>query len=285
MKQDSKPFLYLVQSAGKLPPSYDDLQSERSDVLSLTWKENIEGAIYFPKSTWTEGRNRLYEEAVKDPSYLYYIFLDDDVTFKKGNWRDFEDALLKYQPAIAVPYFAEYGSDSAFNNMKLKAHTCYAFDAIYNAFHRDVLLDGTILPYYGGFDKECWFYSQWFVIHLANMFFPRHILQINTVSIKNEKSEPYPRNFSPQRIRKWFKEEVLQSPGLLPQNLRERAAPRISWPPLRRLVWRPRHPIPKLPSYRTSAQQKRRIQADFREKQPELILESPTEPAPNTEAA
>lgn len=278
--KNSKPFLYLVQSSGKLPESYNDLQSESSDVVCLTWKEEVEGAIYFPKSTWTEGRNRLYEEAVKDSSYLYYIFLDDDVTFAKGSWREFEAALLKYQPAVAVPYLIGYESGAAFNNLRLKTQTCYNFDAIYNAFHRDVLLDGVILPYYGGFDKECLLYSQWIVIHLALLFFPRHTLQINSVAIQNENHDAVYPNYNPKRIRKWFRAEILQSPGLLPPNLRQRVARNIPWLPLRRLAWRPRRPSPKLSFYRVSPQQKQKIQLNFREKQPELIVEpSPTSTA------
>ncbi len=260
MKQDSnnsKPFLYLVQSAGKLPELYNDLQSERSDVLSLTWKEKVEGAIYFPKSSWTEGRNRLYEESVKNPSYLYYIFLDDDVEFSKGSWRDFEDELLKYNPAIAVPYLAEYGSGDAFNDLRLDSQTCYYFDAMYNAFHRDVVMDGLILPYYGNFDQKSWWYSQWIVIHLANLFFPNHILQINTVWINNLKHEDYPKNNDFKPISKWFNKEVLTPRTSIFQNLFKRVAFNIRWKPLRWLIWKPRPPFPKLNSYRVPERQKR----------------------------
>lgn len=63
----SKPFFYLVQGRGPLPGHYADLVSPRSDLIRLAWGEPIEGAIHFPGSTWTEGRNRLLQEALARP--------------------------------------------------------------------------------------------------------------------------------------------------------------------------------------------------------------------------
>lgn len=155
-----KKFLYLVQGKGHLPDSYSTIECEQADLLRLSWKEKIDGAIYFPDSTWTEGRNKLLEEALKrNDQYLYYIFLDDDVVFEKGDWRTFEKYLLKYQPAAATPFCLWYPPNKD-SPLELEAHTCFMFDAMFNAFHGDVVADGLVLPYYAGFDSKSWWYSQ-----------------------------------------------------------------------------------------------------------------------------
>lgn len=208
-ERTDKVFLYLIQGKGLLPQSYSTIQSDRSDVLHLTWKDRIEGSIFFPKSTWTEGRNKLLSEALKmDKEYLYYIFLDDDVEFQKGSWRQFEDELLKYQPAVATPYLIGYPHNI---DTDMEAQTCFMFDAMYNAYHKDVLKDGFILPYFPGFDKKSWWYSQSFVIHLMHLFFPDHTLQINTVRIENNFHGEYPRSSSFTEGSQWFYRHVLKS--------------------------------------------------------------------------
>jgi hypothetical protein len=204
-----KVFLYLIQGKGVLPSSYSTIENDRSDVLHLTWKDKLEGSIYFPKSTWTEGRNKLLSEALKiNKPYMYYIFLDDDIMFQKGNWKDFEDELLKYQPAVATPYLIGYPHNI---DTDMLAQTCFMFDAMYNAFHKDILKDKFMLPYFPGFDKKSWWYSQSFVIHLMHLFYPNHILQINTVRIENSFHGEYPRSSSFTEGSQWFYRHVLRS--------------------------------------------------------------------------
>lgn len=184
-----KPFLYLVQGKRTLPDHYAELVSPRSDMIQLTWGEPVEGAIYFPKSTWTEGRNRLLQEALARPEKpLYYIFLDDDIVFEEGGWRLFEEGLLTYRPAIAVPGYPVYWAfdPSIFIPLPgVDAQTCFWYDAMYTAFHRDIVEDGILLPYYTGLDKASWIYSQWFVVELVKALYPGRALQMNRVRIAN----------------------------------------------------------------------------------------------------
>ena len=82
-----KRFVYLTQSkAAQLPDSYADLESEGSDLIQLTWGVELPGCIFLPKSTWTQGRNRLLAEALAAgrPDYLYFTFLDDDLVLTRG---------------------------------------------------------------------------------------------------------------------------------------------------------------------------------------------------------
>ena len=76
VRSGMKPLLYMIQSESDMP--YSDLPDEQNDIILLTWKKPSyrNGAIYYPQSTWNEGRNRLLKEAVsRSEAYLYYIFL------------------------------------------------------------------------------------------------------------------------------------------------------------------------------------------------------------------
>ncbi len=100
-----KQFLYLVQSRIGLLPNHELLQSDNSDYIVATFEEEIdlENAIYIPNTTWEEGRNALYEAAMKRDKYEYYIFLDDDIGFERGSFRLFEQEVLAVLPDFAAP--------------------------------------------------------------------------------------------------------------------------------------------------------------------------------------
>ena len=221
----AKRFLYLIQAKNSdLPESYKSLRGEDSDVLMLTWGAEVPDCLYFPRSTWTQGRNRLLREALSSGTdYLYYIFLDDDLILRRGDWRVFEAALLKYEPAIGTPFCLDYWGMTSSETME--AHQCLHFDAMCNAFHRDVIHDGILLPYYSGLDAQSWYFSQWFVIELAYLFYPRSVLQFNTVWVDNVQHAAYAKDANLELASRWFYGEVVK-------------VSRFSW---RRLPW-PRYP-------------------------------------------
>ena len=98
--------IYLMQGRSDLVETYFHLADrENADALFLTYDKEIENAIFFPNSKWSEGRNKLLEIAKNKGEYDYYIFCDDDISFKRGSWDEFEFLLLKYRPAIAHPLF------------------------------------------------------------------------------------------------------------------------------------------------------------------------------------
>ena len=203
-------FLYLVQSAGRLQDLYRAIPCQRADLIHLTFEEEIDDAIYLPRSSWTQRRNRLLADAlVHGEQYLYYIFLDEGVSFVQGDWRIFEDSLLRYRPAIATPHIP--GHELANHRRQdLETHTCHFLDGTFNAFHAEVARDGILLPYYGGFDRESSSYSQMVVMLLAEMLYPRHTLQINStaIAIARRPAPPPPGDF--RRIERWFHSQVMR---------------------------------------------------------------------------
>ncbi len=198
-----KVFVYLVQAAESLP--YDNLQCDASEVILLTWKNPADypGAIFYPDSTWNEGRNRLLEEAKlraakTESDYLYYIFMDDDCQIEEdrelassleinltGNpFRTFEQCLLKWQPAVGYTRY-----DWQYYSPNTEVNLGYNFDANFNAFHRDTL--DVLLPYYTGFDAESWLYSQLLICHLSAMFYNSNRLQFNILKTTNLNRKSY----------------------------------------------------------------------------------------------
>jgi len=180
---------------------YTDLQDERNDIILLTWKApcDLKDAIFYPNSTWNEGRNRLLKEAVsRNAGYLYYIFLDGDCIVKEdpelahalniplcGNpFRTFESYLLEWQPAVGYSRYAwQHEEPGAEFNLG------YNFDALFNAFHREAI--SFLLPYYTGFDCESWLYSQHILNHLAALVYNSHRIQFNVITTRNMNRKSY----------------------------------------------------------------------------------------------
>lgn len=69
----------LTQTASDVRPYYRQL-FEGFDLFFVTFKQkNPEAVDFLPGSTWSDGRNRLWEH-VKG-RYDYYLFIDDDIEF------------------------------------------------------------------------------------------------------------------------------------------------------------------------------------------------------------
>jgi hypothetical protein len=185
-------FVYLIQAKKNFISTFGHANN---DFFVLTWKEKCECAIYYPDSTWTEGRNRLFEE-VKDLDYDYYIFMDEDVILKAANdlncgnifW-EFERLLEKYQPAIGMPLYLEcpYLVDSQEEG---EISTVYSFDACFNAIRKDAL--HKLLPYNPVHDKESWWYSQLYFVHTARILYPKEIVHFNNIHMTNPVHGKYP---------------------------------------------------------------------------------------------
>lgn len=72
---------YLTQTATDISDAYKEFFRGK-DLFFVTFKTANERALAFmPGSTWSDGRNRLWEE-MRD-QYDYYIFIDDDLQFLK----------------------------------------------------------------------------------------------------------------------------------------------------------------------------------------------------------
>lgn len=208
-----KKVLYMIQCEGTHEPYEELKQNANADIIYLSWKQQHNDMIFFPDSSWTDGRNRLMEEARgRSKTYEYYILLDDDIQFNTGGFALFEELLLVHRPAIAVPHFVGYD-----NNVDLtqKIGLPYMFDACFTAFHKTIFFDDTILPYCNFFDEISWWYSQYILIVLSNVFYEGHILQFNEILIFSSQARDYPRdNYLTQwdlfvlRIKKFLKVEM-----------------------------------------------------------------------------
>ena len=238
-------FLYLVQTEKCLPPylQSNDVLGNGSlgfEVMALSYKEACDNPLlrhvqYFLNSdtTWTTGRNLLFEAAMnRNKNYLYYIFMDDDIVlidFKNSNpWRKFEAFLRSVEPAIAA---VDLVQDNNFLKMVRDVHrdrqcsreeedyiSCVWFDAIFNAFHYSAV--HRILPYDSTYDKLSWYASQMAVIARSEVLFRGQVVLHTQVVGENREHRSYPRGFYfPENMfKRWlsdFAERHVQSSKLL----------------------------------------------------------------------
>jgi len=198
-----KKFCYLIQAADSMP--YPQIPHRDNDLFLLTWRKPVPGerSIFYPGSSWNEGRNRLLAQARKHArssgnDYLYYIFMDDDCVVKEdrdlaarlgvpltGNpFRTFERYLLEWEPAVG---YTRYDWQHCTEGREVDLG--YNFDAIFNAFHRETI--DLLLPYYTGFDCESWLYSQMLINHLCAMVYNPHRIQFNVIRTENRRLKGY----------------------------------------------------------------------------------------------
>ena len=187
-------FVYLVQTEGDTPEEFTALENraesdESIDFIKLTFKKPCNGAIYFPNSSWTQGRNRLLRAArEKNVDYDYYVFCDDDLRIMSGSWELFEDDLREHRPALATPFNKKEPAPPAADPRRV-----YDIDAMANAVHRDLIEDGILFPYYEGFDAASWWLSQLFIIHMSGILYPGHVVSSSKLAVDNVRHRAYPR--------------------------------------------------------------------------------------------
>ena len=171
-------------------------------------------------TTWTSGRNRLYQYASAEANqtdFLYYIFYDDDVGpvgFRKGKWRKgqttnvrnpprsnesapeyFQRLLRTENPAVGVVYWGRQKHPTRAEKIcpdEGGMDQCTAdVDAMVNAVHRDSAR--TLLPYDTSFDETNWHMSQAVFIELAHAFFPHRCANYFRLEADNPRHSNYPR--------------------------------------------------------------------------------------------
>ncbi len=190
-----KRFVYLFQVPQDLPASLEAAASVDSDIVFLSWREksNDPRSIYYPSSSWTQGRNRLLKEVMGRP-YHYFIFSDGDVRLEftpraraahrleRSPWRAFEAFLLEREPAIGCPSYDWHLVGGA-RDESAECQTLRFFDAVLSAFHHEAL--PVLLPYYDLLDDDSECYSQNLLCSLAAELYPGHVMQTNEVRVIN----------------------------------------------------------------------------------------------------
>jgi hypothetical protein len=191
-------YIYLTQTESDIDDHRKNIIiSDESELIVLSWKEEVSGNPFLPNSSWNEGRNYLRELALdKYPEADYYIFFDDDISLKLkgvGNaFREFESLLDKHKPMVATPFYNHHIRHGINPNKEFQM--LYYFDANFNAFSRKAL--GEVLPYYKGFDKESWHYSQVIVFQMCKLLYCGHCYQFNNIILDKyiDIKRDYPRS-------------------------------------------------------------------------------------------
>ena len=249
--------LYLTQTEKclpkylKSPEVIGNTTACQCDVLVLSYKEECKDTslphvkyIFQPFTTWTTGRNLLYATSkARDKFYLYYIFMDDDITIHvveksdSNPWRMFEDVLRSTQPPIAVvdplltynnipkPKGCESGRVTKFAQVS-------GFDAMFNAFHYQAVEH--ILPYPTKFDNVSWWYSQMFVIIICDVKFHGQVVGDTRLKANNTKHRPYPR----ENKQDAFKVMALEVENEIPEQYKDISEPILQqW--MKTINWSP----------------------------------------------
>jgi len=195
---ENKNYLYIIQSASKLPDIYDCLR--KRDFVLLSFKENTEDTtIFYPGSTWTTGRNKIREHILNmKQNYDYYIFLDEDIIFNDYNQEDgfnkFEELIEKYKPFIANPNdFNGYYTKTAYIIPSAEAQTIIWFDGMCNAFSNEAFFSNIIFPYVDVFDSSSWWMSQYIMIILCSIY-NKEVVLFPDLIVSNIIHSGYPRN-------------------------------------------------------------------------------------------
>ena len=155
----------------------------------------------------------LYEDAMKHkPVYLFYIFLDDDITIdreenetKSKPWRSFEEFLGRVEPAAAAIDIMDKlwlrrafdGSKSMRCSQNIDKSVEYLsvarYDAAFNAFHNKTVRH--ILPYMTKFDNISWIFSAMCVNIKIELMYAGHSVLHNKIFANNPLHRPYPKHW------------------------------------------------------------------------------------------
>jgi hypothetical protein len=193
-----KRFCYLVQASE--PVDVGHLKTSDSEVIQLVWRggeeERLseEDIVFYPNSSWTAGRNRLFREMqirFPDTEFLYAVFLDDDAKLVEvtdygmntGNaWRTFERYLVEWEPAVGLPRYSWelYGTSPKISG---EAQTVFNFDQIVVAYHWETW--PVLLPYTEIFDDQSWWYCATVQQVLCAAFFNSYRIQFNAIKVDN----------------------------------------------------------------------------------------------------
>ena len=227
----SPPFVYLTQTEQCLTPSLiqtlelSDASKCRCDVIVLSYKaECLEKSaphvtyVFGNETTWGSGRNKLYFHAMeRELDYLYYIFLDDDITLKFTEAATpemkrltpisvFQDWLLDYEPAVGVGDYEVHDGSSELRstiqtackemvvNETALANPTILFDPLFNAFHAKAV--SHIFPMEVSHENSNWWLTDKYVSSVVELKFRGQALMFFPVGVGNLLHRPYPQSFN-----------------------------------------------------------------------------------------
>ena len=256
----NKSFLYMTQTEHCLPHQLSDMNALGDptvrDVIVLSYKKECRNTsfphvtyIFNTSTTWTTGRTELYYAAKRlNKKYLYYIFLDDDMTivpiFTNQSsfswWRTYEQFLLANRPPLAALDEKAAKLVDKIRSARSKEHCTMNgtdpdyylakfFDAVINAFRYDAVeyLFEPITRYWTRFDSESWWISQWYVIIMTDIVFHNQAMLPAHLLANNPMHRPYPKRMPTRKdleviaddIRKIIPQQYRKSADLLFKNM------------------------------------------------------------------
>ena len=188
----NKQIVYLVQGRKRNVVQYYYLQNNTSDLITVTFDELVsedelpsKKNIFFPDSTWAEGRNLQLSLVMSlEQKYLYYIFIDDDVEFERGTFAEFEKLLILHKPAVAVPLLSIFKQTYRYDPNLTIQHPV-GVDQQFQAYHRKVLDEGLVMPLITEYDKLSWFYSCEINNFMILRYYSGQVMQFNNIHVAN----------------------------------------------------------------------------------------------------
>lgn len=135
--------------------------------------------------------------------YDYFIFIDDDADWGKGNLTSFEERLREYEPAIGSPGSYSFPNDPVESNIRI--------DPIFIAYHREAL--EVLHPFILDFDPQCGWSSQFLQDMEVSLGYRNHALTFKGMYIYNGLHRPYKRGCDYQAL-------IDSTRAVLPSTLR-----------------------------------------------------------------
>ena len=184
----------MVQCRPEYVEAHLALESKRADVLIHTFaaKVNKPNCLHKKNTSWAEGRNLLIEAARrKKERYRYYMLLDDDITFVKGSFTEFEDEVLKAKPDLCVPVcLAKLGFKWLGLLTPFRYSTFLDFECCYVGLAEKLFFANKLLPYHldvKGISHKSIYYSSWrFWFDLFENYSKHRLLVLNKIHIQNQ---------------------------------------------------------------------------------------------------
>lgn len=164
-------------------------------------------ALFFPDSIFGYGRMALYAiarmiEFQQGWLYDYFVFIDDDADWGKGNLTAFEEQLKEYEPAIGSPGSYSFPNDPVESNIRI--------DPIFIAYHREAL--EVLHPFILDYDLQCGWSSQFLQDMEVSLGFRNHALSFKGMYVYNGLHRPYKRGCN-------YQELIDSTRSALPSNL------------------------------------------------------------------
>jgi hypothetical protein len=161
---------FLTQTATDISKEYKRF-FQGENLFFVTFKQPNEQALaYVPKSTWSDGRNKLWEEV--RGKYDYYVFIDDDLQFLKPRVASYPQITYLFAKLLGPKNFArafkQASPDYFFSRLKYYLDTfrpeilsVLELGSTGNHLDKEVLKQNSYVRRIGWFDAQFTVFSEY----------------------------------------------------------------------------------------------------------------------------